>query len=111
MAGDKDAWVWSQYRGVTGGDDAASEPLPLFGSGSGGDPEALARKRLGWGAALTGAMITGLFFPKIAAIVLIVSVLMLISGVEPERFEQLCGMLPGGKAVLGLLAFVDGLLP
>lgn len=109
MTGKNDAWVWSQYRGVSGGDDAASEPLPLFGGG--GAREADAAKRLKWGAALAGAMVTGLFFPKIASMLLIVAVLMLISGVEPERFEGLCGMLPGGKAVLGVLAFVDGLLP
>lgn len=102
------AWVWSQYRGLIT-DEASAEPLSLFGRTAA--PEGDERGRLRRGAALAAAMTIGLFFPKIAGALLLVSALMLISGVEPERFDQFCRNIPGGGVILGVLAFVDSVLP
>lgn len=103
------AWVWSQYRAVVPEDRATANPLPLFGSGSPeekGAPGGRTRR----GAALAIAMIIGLFFPKIAFLLLIVSALMILSGLEPKRFEDFMQTLPGGGAVMKLLAIVEALL-
>jgi hypothetical protein len=109
MASQGEAWVWSAYRGVVG-DEAAAEkaaPLPLFGATA----ESPTAKRLSWGAAFALAMGLGLFFPKIAFLLLIIAALMIASGLAPERFEDVCNGLPGGGFVLKTLAVIDALLP
>ncbi|MGJ0507098.1 MAG: hypothetical protein ACR652_08165 [Methylocystis sp.] len=106
------AWVWSQYRGLIT-DEASAGPLPLFGRTAAPEGDERGRGvsgRLKRGAALAAAMTIGLFFPKIAGALLLLSALMLISGVEPERFDQLCRNIPGGGVILGVLAFVDSVL-
>lgn len=109
MAGQGEAWVWSAYRGVVDG-EAGTEtaaPLPLFGAAA----ESPMAKRVSWGTAFALAMSLGLFFPKIAFLLLIVAALMIASGTAPERFEEVVNGLPGGGLVLKLLAMIDALLP
>lgn len=99
------AWVWSQYRAVVSDDEAAADPLPLFGGASG---QSGGRTRRG--AVLAAAMIVGLFFPKIAFLLLITAVLMVLSGLEPQRFEDFMQTMPGGGVILKILAMADTLL-
>jgi hypothetical protein len=108
MTGRGEAWVWSQYRGVVDEDATAkAAPLPLFGATA----ETTTAKRTSWGVAFALAMGLGLFFPKIAFLLLIIAALMIASGLAPERFEEFFGALPGGGVVLRLLAIIDALLP
>jgi hypothetical protein len=108
MSGKGEAWVWSQYRGVAG--DVEKEnpgPLPLFDATTGPGSS----KRTSWGVAFALAMGLGLFFPKIAFLLLILAVMMIASGMAPERFDEFCSSLPGGNLILRLLSFVETLLP
>lgn len=107
MKGTGEAWVWSQYRGVAEEEKGSSEPLPLFGAATASGSS----KRTSWGVAFALAMGLGLFFPKIAFLLLILAAMMIASGVAPERFEEFCNSLPGGSVVLRLLSVVDTLLP
>lgn len=107
MKGNGEAWVWSHYQGVVEEERENSEPRPFFDaptvSGS--------SKRASWGVAFALAMGLGLFFPKIAFLLLILAAMMIASGVAPERFEEFCNSIPGGSLVLRLLSVVDTLLP
>jgi hypothetical protein len=107
MKGQGEAWVWSEYRGVVDSKEGDAAPLPLFGA-TGGSATA---KRTSWGVAFALAMGLGLFFPKIAFLLLILAALMIASGLAPEAFEEFFNGLPGGSLVLKLLAVVDALLP
>jgi hypothetical protein len=107
MKGQGKAWVWSQYRGVVDTGDEAAAPLPLFA----GSADSAASKRTRWGVAFALAMSLGLFFPKIAFLLLIVAGLMIFSGMAPERFDETFSTLPGGGFVMKLLAVMDALLP
>lgn len=107
MKGEGEAWVWSQYQGVVEARCESGGALPLFG----GAADAPSSKRKSWGVAFLLAMSLGLFFPKIAFLLLILAAMMIASGMAPERFEEFCKTLPGGGLVLRLLSFVDTLLP
>lgn len=107
MKGEGEAWVWSQYRGVLDGETESAGPLPLFGVAE----SSASSKRVSWGFAFSLAMGLGLFFPKIAFLLLIIAAMMVASGLAPERFEAFCNGIPGGNLVSRLLAFVDTLLP
>ncbi len=103
------AWVWSQYRAVVSEDKASANPLPLFGDASSDGTES-SGGRTRRGATLAIAMIIGLFFPKIAFLLLVVSVLMTLSGLEPKRFDDFMQTVPGGSVVLKILAVTESLL-
>lgn len=103
------AWVWTQYKGVAE-DHSQGGALPLFGASSDGAASA-ASKRLKWGASLAAAMLVGLIFPKIAFLLLIFAGLLVLSGMEPTRFENFCKEIPGGSFILKILALADVVLP
>lgn len=110
------AWVWGQYRGVVSEDEASAVPRPLLGGSpaEGGASNAAGSqyaRRTRWGLFLATAMIVGLAFPKIAFLLLIFSLLMILSGFDPKRFEDFFNALPGGNLVLGALAIADAFLP
>lgn len=107
MKGEGEAWVWSHYRGVIAEQQESSGPLPLLGVA----PDSPSSKRVSWGAAFALAMGLGLFFPKIAFLLLIIAAMMVASGMAPEPFEEFCRTLPGGGLVVRLLSFIDTLLP
>lgn len=107
MKGEGEAWVWSQYSGVLDGKTEGAGPLPLFDAAE----SSTASKRVSWGFAFALAMGLGLFFPKIAFLLLIIAAMMVASGLAPERFEAFCDGIPGGNLALRLLAVVDTLLP
>jgi hypothetical protein len=129
MSEETTAWVWSQYRGV------ATEP----GSRASGVAESTTREndrvvsirsvytneaaqrattssasatksRSKIGALVAISVLTGLLFPMISILLLILAALMIASGQEPERTEKFLTGLPGGALLLTLLAQVDRLL-
>ncbi|WP_363349327.1 hypothetical protein [Methylocystis echinoides] len=108
MADTSKAWVWSQYRAVAGEDKATANPLPLFGNSSTEGAGLSGRTRRG--AALALAMIIGLFFPKIAFLLLVLAVLLILSGLEPTRFQAFMETVPGGSVLLKVLGMLDALL-
>jgi hypothetical protein len=99
------AWVWSQYHGVVPDDEGAAAPRPFFGDS--GTPSGNRSRR---GATIAAAMIIGLLFPKIAFLLLVFAVLMILSGMEPERFENFVKTVPGGAILLRLLDMADAAL-
>ena len=103
------AWVWSQYKGVA--NDADTAPLPLFGGSTTQSGDSTSSKRFRWGASLATAMLVGLFFPKIAFLLLILAGFMVLSSMEPKRFEDFCNQVPGGSIILKFLAVSDAFLP
>ncbi|RTL80202.1 MAG: hypothetical protein EKK29_19870 [Hyphomicrobiales bacterium] len=103
------AWVWSQYCAVVPDDEATAKPLPLFGRGAPEDKSPTTGDRTKRGLILAGAMIIGLFFPKIAFLLLVLSALMILSGLEPKRFEDFMETVPGGGVVLKILAISEQL--
>ena len=110
MAVKGEAWVWSQYKGVIGSQaEPPASPLPLFGAAT--NSPTFGAKRSKWGGAMALAMIIGLFLPKIAGLLLLLSLLMVVSGWEPERAEAFFKTVPGGGLALGLLALIDAILP
>jgi hypothetical protein len=100
------AWVWSRYRGVVSEDHATAASLPLFG-GTG----SVSANRTKRGLFVAAAIMIGLIFPKIAFLLLIFSGLMILSGLEPKRFEDFFKAVPGGDLVLKILAVSDTMLP
>jgi hypothetical protein len=105
------AWVWSQYRAVVTEDNADASPLPLFGNSPAGGVPSTSSKRIKWGASLAGAMLVGLLFPKLAFLLLIFAGLLVLSGMDPKRFEDFCNQVPGGSIVLKILDLSDVILP
>lgn len=99
------AWVWSQYRAIVPDDAASANPLPLFGGGSGQSGSRTRR-----GAVLAAAMVVGLFFPKIAFLLLVIAVLMIFSGLEPKRFDDFMEAVPGGAIIQKIVDVADSLL-
>jgi len=102
------AWVWSQYQGIVSEDKATASTLPLFGINETGSGSA---NRTKWGMLLAAAVSIGLFFPTIAVLLIIFSGLMILSGLEPKRFEDFFKEVPGGSVVLKILAASDAVLP
>jgi hypothetical protein len=100
------AWIWSQYKAVVSEDRPSGAPLPFFGAAGSGLANRTKR-----GATLAAAMIVGLLFPKIAFLLLIFAGLMILSGLEPKRFEDFFNEIPGGGFVLRMMAIVDALIP
>ena len=100
------AWVWSQYQGVVSGGSHPAAPLPLFGATGFGSANRTKR-----GIFVATAMIIGLLFPKIAFLLLIFSGFLILSGLEPKRFEDFFNEVPGGSIVLRILAISDAILP
>jgi hypothetical protein len=105
------AWVWSQYKAVLTEDNTGAAPLRLFGSSPTADGVTSSTKRIKWGASLTVAMLVGLLFPKIALLLLIFAVLLILSGLDPKRFEDFCNQIPGGNVILKALDLWDAILP
>jgi hypothetical protein len=103
------AWVWSQYRANADERKAPDAALPLLGAFAAGEAESPGG-RTRRGVMLAVAMFVGLFFPKIAFLLLIVAILLILSGMEPERFDNFMASVPGGGAVSRVVAIVDVLL-
>jgi len=129
MSEETTAWVWSQYRGVTA--ETASQASGVADSAtSGGDrvvpirsvytnpasqrpsatPASATKSRSKIGALIAASVLTGLLFPTISVLLLILAALMVASGQEPARTEKFLADLPGGALLLKLLAQVDQLL-
>ncbi len=103
------AWVWSQYCAVAPDQKPAEGPLPLFGGSSAAETDSPGG-RTRRGAVLALAMVIGLFFPKIAFLLLVLAVLLVLSGMEPGRFENFMNAVPGGGAISKLVSTLDAVL-
>ena len=87
-------------------DHATAASLPLFG-----ESRSASANRTKRGFFVAAAMMIGLIFPKIAVLLLIFSGLMILSGLDPKRFEGFFKAVPGGNLVLKILALSDAILP
>ena len=125
MSEQSKAWVWSQYKGViaesvedkpqqTGRASYSTDrAVPIrpksdeaFESGNG----SIELKRAKYGILIAVAVISGLFFPLLAIVLLAIAGLLIASGREPQKTNEFLASFPGGSYVTSFLRQFDNLL-
>jgi hypothetical protein len=123
MGNESDAWVWSHYRGVISERDAESStetrspadqrvvPLrPVPGSAREAETQKATQRRIKYGVVIGLAVLAGLFFPIIAALLIVVAGLLIASGREQKKVDDFLASVPGGSYVSKALLQLDNWL-
>ena len=125
MSEQSKAWVWSQYKGVIA-DSVEEKPQqtsrasystdrvvpirPKSDEAFETDSGSMALKRSKYGILIAVAVLSGLFFPLLAVVLLAISGLLIASGREPQKTNEFLGSIPGGGYVTSFLRQFDNLL-
>jgi hypothetical protein len=119
------AWVWANYQGVVHDYSAAGsthkqnqspaeDRVVPFRTVKNSRSEAMGqnstRARTKFGLAIASSILIGAFFKLIALALFLVAVLLVVSGMDPQKTEQYLAGLPGGDYIIRALARIDGWL-
>lgn len=119
------AWVWSQYQGVVSDQTTASssegpsqrpkeenvEQLkPRLASAQDKVQGKTGPVRAKYGYLIAGSVIVGLFFPMIAIVLLAIAALLIFSGREPRRAQEILDSIPAGAYISRALDSIDSFL-
>ena len=125
MSEQSKAWVWSQYEGIISQDTSEPAKTMLSGSAAGdrvvpirpikeesynSGNNSMTINRAKYGILIAVSVLSGLFFPLVAVLLLVVAGLLIASGREPQKTEEFLAPIPGGNYVVGLLAQFDDLM-
>jgi hypothetical protein len=125
MAEQSQAWVWSHYKGVVSDQGAthstespSQQPKeenieqfkPRLASAQDSPPENVTSVRAKFGYAVAGAVIASMFFPMIAMVLLVIAALLIFSGREPRRAQEILDSIPAGAYISRALDSIDNFL-
>lgn len=113
------AWVWDLYQGVISEtnakgavkEKAAEDRVVRFRTIQGSGDQAMGQnateRRAKYGLSIAVSILIGAFFPLIAVFLFLVAALLIFSGREPKRAEDLLGQVPGGDHIRKAMVKVD----
>ena len=125
MSDQSKAWVWSQYQGIITQNTAkpakptSNEPFdeervvpfkPIKQEAFDSKTGKAINNRTKYGIMVAVAVLSGMFLPLISIFLLVIAGLLIASGREPKKTEELMSSLPGGNYAISLLYKIDSLL-